>query len=154
MHKFTADFRGDSAAALKTAQDLMANRGFSVSKIGGGEVRGSRSHPFFGGKTNDMIALVSKVVIRASTSQISAEAELGSLRKLIAILLVMIVGMEALFLGIAFAYAEFWMVLGITLITVVPWFVLGPVMLYAFRRMALSEVQKLVDNVAAMAERD
>ena len=152
MHRFTADFRGDSAAALKTAQDLMANRGFSVSKISGGEVRGSRSHPFFGGKTNDMIALVSELVIRASSSQISAEAELGTLRKLVVFIVVLMVGMESVFLVVGFVVLQNTLMVWISLMTVAPWFIIAPAMLYAFRRTALREVQTLLQNVAAMAE--
>lgn len=152
MHRFTVDFRGDSGAALKTAQQLMAERGFAVSKIGGGEVRGTRSHPFFGNKTNDMIALVSELVIRASASQLSADAELGTLQKLIVFIVVLMVGMESVFLFVGFVVLQNTLMVWISLMTVAPWFIIAPAMLYAFRRAALREVQTLLNNTATMAE--
>ncbi len=153
-HNFTVAHRGDTAAILKTAQQMMVDRGFEVSKIGNGEVQGTRSHPFFGKKTNDMIALVSKLVVRATSGHLSAEADLGTLRKLTIAMLVLFAGMESVFLVLGFVVINNPMVVWISLITLGPWIIIGPGMLLLFRRLALREVEAFIKNIATIGGAD
>ena len=148
---------GDGGAVLKTAQRMMAERGFEVSKIGGGEVRGTRTHSLFTGKkTNDMLALVSELIIRASSGHLSAEAEFGTLRKLIIFLTVLVVAIESvtLFVGLVVLQEMEMMVVRISLLTAVPWVFLGPGMLFMFRRQSFREIETLLNNAATIGAED
>ncbi len=146
-HTFTVPCRREAATVLKTAQQMMADRGFEVSTIGGGEVRGIRAHSLFAGKkTNDMLALVSKLTIRASSGHLSAEAELGTLRKLVVLLVITFVVMESVFLTAGIFVMKDMMIIWISAITLGPWIFLGPGMLFMFRRQALREIETLLKN--------
>jgi hypothetical protein len=150
-HKFTVPYQGESSRVLKTAQKMMAERGFKVSAIGGGKVSGSRNHSLTTGKkTNDMIALVSELVITATSGHVSAEVDLGTFRKLVIFLITTFVALESAFLIVGLVLAEDMLVVKISSMTLAPWLVLGPGMLYFFRRKALQEIETLLDNVATI----
>lgn len=158
-HKFTVPCQGESSNVLKTAQQMMAERGFKVSAIGNGKVNGSRNLSFTTGKkTNDMIALVSELIFTATAGHVSAEAELGTFRKLVIFLIVTFVVMESTFLIIGLVVMadtglfvmENMLMVKISAITLAPWLVLAPGMLYFFRRKALQEIETLLNNVATI----
>jgi len=153
-HQFSIAYQGEKDAALRSAQQLMADRGFEVSKIGGGEVRGTRNHSLFTGKkTNDMLALVSELVIRASTNQLTAKAELGTLRKLVVFLIVLCVSIETIFLIAAVVVMQnSMMMIRISALTLGPWVIIVPGMLYAFRRQAFREIETLLKNAVTIGE--
>lgn len=149
-HKLTVAYQGEAGSVLKTAQKMMVDLGFEVSKIGAGEVRGTRNHSLVSGKkTNVMIELVSELIIRASSGHLSAEAELGTMRKHIASIVVPFVTMEALILFLVFFMDDMRMV-KVSLLTAGTWIVIGPAMLFGFRRLALREIEKFIHNAATI----
>lgn len=146
-------FNGDPQKALDVARNVFIQHSFEIVNNSSSQIEflGTRS---MWGKNQDPIIGVSRISIGATSSQISIEAEFGSIKKAMLYLSILIIGLALFFLvlfGMTFKGQDSWIV-WMAILPLAPWIAIGPLMYLFLKYRTNKALDTLMNNMEQMSK--